>query len=381
MQNIKQYKIFSISFAVILGIVVGGGFLIMALLYAYDAFWLFHKPIFRAATYHSDMRIQAKGLIDNVHFDSVILGSSMLENANAKEAEQALGGAWINLSMSGAHPNERAVVLEYLLKVKPPKHILYSLDTHSMILDRALKPSIKAQIYKNDFVSKISIYLNKKWILCALKWSKKPECVGNESKKIPTSFYAKCQKELGFLNWCQTKKVSKFLRKADKIYEVEAFNGSILESQELISKYILDFARNNKNVNFHLAISAYSTFYYRVRIDDSYTPNPKTHFDKWKKILIWLVNESAKMPNVKIYGFDDLSLTNDTNNYIDQGHYKIDKPLNSIAIMAIRDKKHILTPNNVERYLLAMENKIKNYDIAPLLKQLESYEKSHNKRQ
>lgn len=376
----KGYKIFSISFAVIFGIVAIGGFLIVILLYVYDPFWLFHKPIFRDTTYHNDMRIQAKGLIDNVHFDSVILGSSMLENTSTKEAEQLLGGAWINLSMSGAHPNERAVVLEYLLKVKPPKHILYSIDTHSIILDKPLKPSIKAQIYKDDFMPKMSIYLNKKFILCALQWSKKPECVGNETEKIPTSFYVECQNNIGFLNWCQTERVSKFLRQADKIYEVETFNGSISESQELIEKYILDFARNNKNVNFHLAISAYSTFYYRVRIDDGYVPNPKSHFDKWKKILIWMVNETSKMPNVKIYGFDDLQLTNDTNNYIDHGHYKIDKPLNSIAIRAISNGVHILTPNNVERYLLTMENKIKAYNITPLLKQLENYEKEDIKR-
>lgn len=302
----------------------------------------------------------------------------MLENLSIKEAQEKLGGRWVNLSMGGAHPNERAVILEYLLHTKPPKRILYSFDTHSMVLDKPMGSSIKPALYSNNFASKMRFYLNNKFIKCALRWSKTPECVGDKTQlqTIPSAFYAKCLTEAGFLNWCQYGKISNYLRKADEIYEAEAFKGSIKNSQNLINKDILDFVRANPNIEFHFAISAYSSFYYRVRIDDGYVPNPKQHFDKWRKILGWIVNETQNLPNVKIYGFDDLALTSDTNNYIDQGHYRIGGALNSIALDSMRDKAHILTPLNVDAYMNAFEEKIKNYDIKTLRKKLEAWEKN-----
>ena len=38
------------------------------------------------------MRLQAAGVINNFDFDSVVFGSSMLENTSAKEASKKLGG-------------------------------------------------------------------------------------------------------------------------------------------------------------------------------------------------------------------------------------------------------------------------------------------------
>lgn len=46
-----------------------------------------------------DMRMQARGLILYKDFDSAIIGTSMLENTSAKEANKKLGGNWINLSL------------------------------------------------------------------------------------------------------------------------------------------------------------------------------------------------------------------------------------------------------------------------------------------
>ncbi|MGX2983757.1 hypothetical protein [Helicobacter sp. 23-1045] len=370
-----KYKIYSLCFGAIFACVALPMLALIALLYVYDPLQLFHKPIFRAQTFHGDMRIQARGIVDYVEFDSAIVGSSMLENTSISEAEAKLGGKWVNLSMGGAHPVERAVLLEYLLRAKKPKRILYSLDTHSMVLDKAGGRAIKEQLYGDNFTPKMQFYIDKRFIKCAIKWSKSPECVGHkEMQQIPSAYMQTCAKDAGFLNWCQNERVIKFLRKADEKWQPKAFKGSIKNSQNLINKYILDFVRANPHTEFHLAISAYSTFYYRVRIDDGYVPNPKEHFDKWGQILRWMVNESQKLPNMKIYGFDDLPLTDDVRNYTDQGHYRIGTPLNSIALDAMQNGAHILTPQNVEAYLSAFERKVRNYDIKPLFAELKRWE-------
>lgn len=119
------YKRFALIFACFVYIGLPLCFLALcALLWLYDPFMFFHKPYFREQTYHSDMRIQARGIIDFTDFDSVILGSSMLENTSAKEAGEKLGDKWVNLSLSGSDFSERKIVLDYTLsrKKNPPNH-------------------------------------------------------------------------------------------------------------------------------------------------------------------------------------------------------------------------------------------------------------------
>ncbi|ELV8017581.1 hypothetical protein QND80_001710, partial [Campylobacter jejuni] len=79
-----------------------------------------------------DMRMQARGLILYKDFDSAIIGTSMLENTSAKEANKKLGGNWINLSLGGSTFALRAVILDYLFKHKDIKNIIYSLDIRAL---------------------------------------------------------------------------------------------------------------------------------------------------------------------------------------------------------------------------------------------------------
>ena len=56
-----------------------------------------------ANIYKANMRQQAAGIINNYEFDSIILGTSMLENTSAKEADEKLGSKFMNISLSGSN--------------------------------------------------------------------------------------------------------------------------------------------------------------------------------------------------------------------------------------------------------------------------------------
>ena len=90
------------------------------------------------------------------------------------------------------------------------------------------------------------------------------------------------------------------------------------------------------------------------------------------KSLRYIITQSSSYKNVKIYGFDDLDYADDIANYKDLIHYNTD--LNSIQLDAIKNQTNILTPQNIDKYLATMEQKIKSYDIEPLIKALENVE-------
>lgn len=63
-------------------------------------------------------------------------------------------------------------------------------------------------------------------------------------------------------------------------------------------------------------------------------------------------------------------------NYCDETHYNVD--MNSMQIDAIANGTHILTPENIDEYLQTMGNKIKAYDLAPLIREIKEWEKNQN---
>ena len=84
------------------------------------------------------------------------------------------------------------------------------------------------------------------------------------------------------------------------------------------------------------------------------------------------MGKSQHLPNMKIYGFDDLDYADNIANYKDLTHYNVD--MNSMQLDAIANGTHILTAQNIDNYLATMESKIKSYDISPLIEQIKAWE-------
>ena len=96
-----------------------------------DPFALWHKPFYcpNQVYEYKNMRYNAKRFLERSDYDSLIFGSSMLENTSAKEAAKKLGGSFINISIRGSHFNERRFILDYALaKNKNIKQVLTTFD-------------------------------------------------------------------------------------------------------------------------------------------------------------------------------------------------------------------------------------------------------------
>ncbi len=384
----RNYKIFSICFGGIISAVVLSGFALCALLWLYDPFWLFHKPYFRATTYHSDLRIQAKGIIDNADFDSVVLGTSILENTSAKEAGQKIGGKWINISIAGSDFNERKIVLDYALKRKNIKRVIFSIDNFVLLNgDREDSTSwrVDSRLYTEGlFWEKFSRYLNKKFIKCARKWSKNPECVGDKNDLETVSQYAyRANKKYfgGMTNWIEWQKdqavnlYSEYVKNDFRPKSEQTKRLNFDEQKRYLQESILQVIRENPQVEFYLIFPPYPRFFYALfPFGKEYHKgrNGTEIFAEVKWILPYLVSEVANLENTKIYGFDDLGYADNIANYCDHAHYWLD--MNSMQLDAIANGTNILTPDNIDKYLQTMESKIKNYDIAPLIEQITAWE-------
>ncbi len=371
----NQYKkfVFIVIFAPILPILS-----VLLLLYLYDPFQIWHKPYWRDTTFFTlseHSRMQNKAVIDFYDFDSIIIGSSMMFNTSFKETQDKLGGKWVNLSMSGGQMNDKAIILKYALQRKNIKNIITSLDQIDSVTNR--DSSSFDYLYDNDSINNMKLYINFKFIGCALIWSSSPNCIGSNKEyqqysPIVTQLN-KTTKEQGEIDWI-TREHNKDSLKSILIASNRTFPPSYTQTidMEAHKKYLNEnlfyMVSKYPNTKFHFIIPAYSRLTYK-----SYQSYYISNFYVWISTIKYIINRGKDYPNMFVYGFDNLDYADNLGNYFDFNHHKAD--MNSMQIDAIKNKTHILTPNNIESYLDTMEQKIKDYDLKPLVKIINEYTK------
>lgn len=338
---------------------------LFGILWLYDPLQLFHKPIFRETTFFGDMRLAARGIIRYYDFDSVILGTSMLENTSAKEAGEKLGGKWVNLSLINSSYDERAVVLEYLFGYKKPQKIIYSLESFTIA---SIKDSSRFDyLYDENPLDDFKVYLNDKFMSCALEWKKSANCIGRRDLEELLKWSNHEDLKIlfgGFEKWLKYGKketIAMLKNIKDTPFVVKKDNFDLEKQRSYIQTYVLDFVAENPKTKFYFIVPTYSRLSYRIGSDNF---DNKAFYNRALN-LKWFVQELEKYPNAKIYGFDTLDYADDVANYKDFTHYNVD--MNSLHLDSIKQGKHILDSSNIDSYLKVMEDKIKNYDLKPFI--------------
>lgn len=342
--------------------------LITYLLYFYDPLQIFHKPILRPITFSSDTRVQNLGIIKFYDFDSIIIGSSMLLNTRSSWASDILDLKFMNLSMSNSRFIERKVILDYALQHKQIKHIIYSLDDY-LIFNTDKDTSSFDFLYKNDNAQNIRIYLNGKFIACALTWSLDGKCVGQSKDIDNIAAWADYKRNImGLDNWIyynfefQQPILKKLAFNDFPHFEIiDSKNAKIFK--ENMTENIIDLIRKHPHITFSIILPTYSRLYYR-QITSKYYADIKAN-------LKWFIREVNGLSNVRIYGFDDLSYADNLDNYRDLNHYNVD--MNALQLDSILKQTHIINAQNMDAYFRILDKKILDFNVAPLVAKLQKY--------
>ena len=132
--------------------------------------------------------------------------------------------------------------------------------------------------------------------------------------------------------------------------------------KELFDKDVIEPIKNHQDTEFIMIVAAYSV----VKSAIAFQTNPAgARLQKY--FLKYLLNQN--LPNLKVYGFDDMGFTDDIANYVDLGHYS--KDINSKMLDWIAQKKGILTTQNFDEYWDKYEQKSKAFDLSKFLEELQ----------
>jgi len=338
-----------------------------------DPLYLFHDPKADKFRIEDNMRLQASGIINSFDFDSIILGTSMLENTSAEHCSKVIGGNFVNISLSGASFWERDFVLRHTLKNKNISNVVYSLDNSYINCAKETQKYKKENwiyLYDDNHLNDFKVYINKKYLKNILfrykpsqfKTLDRPNAWMN--KQMHTCRFG------GLQNWVRHKKLQgldAILTKSIPSLAVKCTPNSKIRHDKkreqkaftYIEKHILSLAAENKDTKFHLLFPPY----WRYRYAEMRQLNV-TLFALHQEVVRYMVKRAEQLGNVFIYGFEDCSFVDDVTRYKDTGHY--DENVNVYMTESMGKGKHRLTSNNVEAYLTRCDELARAFDFKAL---------------
>ena len=355
-------------------------------LYSYDPLQIFHKPWGRDITFHKNMRLQVAGIANNYEFDSIIIGSSMMENTSAQEVNDKLDGDFINISLSGSTYYERLLVMKHIFRKKSIKNVLYSLDAGSYIHQQKAYESYPLEtfkyLYDENIFNDFRAYFNINFLKCLVTISKNTECIGeNITLDRPNAWFEEERHKMRFgglnhwFNANNNKKIKSALRdivstvnkiKSGEKISLNNINNNILKAQKYVDKTIINFVKNNPDTHFIMFFPPYSRMHYAW-----WAQHHQPYFEIHKTIIKYLVEKSEIYPNLKIYGFEDHDFLDDIANYKDGQHYHYS--IDSWILSEIEHSRGELTKNNLVRYLDTITEKAQTYDIITIGEKIDTY--------
>jgi len=355
---------------------------IIVALYLYDPLQLFHRAWGHAPGIAKNMRTQAAGVIAHTPgYDSVILGTCMMENSSSEEAGRRLGGRFVNLSVADGSYYERAILLEALFRRRKVARVIYSLDVgyyyRQKRYDPRYPPEEYAFLYDRNPLNDIRAYLNSRYLFCLATFSTSEECLGRritldrpnawDNEKI----YRQCFG--GLRHWAACRSRSKATRSTyetiartaarleagQSLPVTDEINATIDRAKAYIDKYILHFVREEPETRFILVDPPYSRILYAIWAQDN---RPK--FEVYKAILSYLARQSDRYPNLEVYSFGEEAFLDNLALYKDMVHY--DRSVNDWMTEAIAKKRGLLHGATVGKYLERISRKAESFDLIGL---------------
>ena len=319
-------------------IIFAGSLLVLAglLVYIFDPFYHYHAPYFNMKPVLTMPEYQVMGTIKNFPHDSSIVGSSMAENFDNKDFDNAFGCTSIKLIKTSGTTGQLLYYLKEDLKRNEIKNIFYSLDVSA--LEAEYKEdfpdsSMPLYLYDDNPFNDVQYLFNKdvicKYIPYMLALS------GDPSYNAGKSYSFDSDKSFSAYD-----AILHYERPAEVLDSVpESEYKPIVDSNISALKEVVEA---NPDTTFYFYIPTYSCLWwdnaYRMgQIDETY----------------YAIEESAKeltaCDNVEFYCFiDEEEISDNLNLYMDAVHFSPEINNWIVGQLSSHNKAYILNSDNIE---------------------------------
>lgn len=361
----RKKKIALISFfTTVISILV----IFVAVVVIVDPYFHFHAPLDDVFSYElSEERYINDGIITRFDYDALITGTSMTENFKTSEMDNLFETKSIKVPYSGGSFKEIDSAIRLATKRnKNLRYVIRGLDCSMFFFDsdymRTDLGEYPDYLYNNNPFDDYNYIFSYKALYKSLLAIAKS--VLGKKKDVFSLFddYSNWQSSYQFGKNSVLKEeidnVSIDVQKQMTIKMQNALRNNILQ-------YFVATPIANPDITFCYFLTPYSVVYYHDLIKSG-------DFSVQLEAERMIVEELSKIPNVKLYSWNDsFQIVSNLNFYKDSTHYG--EWVNSYMLRCMKNEKHLLTLDIFDTYKQTIEDFYFNYDFSTLNSQ-EDYE-------
>lgn len=349
-------------FYLVLGVVGALMTVAAGLDYVVDPLQFYHRAAFYSPAFSVEQRFQNPGLAKNYPYDTIIIGSSMVENSRPSMVDRVMGVKSINLAMAAASAREERLLLELAIRQGHLRTVILGLDYGSLkgSPERVLTDAGPFPYYLYDE----RWYNDYRYLLSASILGDSLEILYREARDIPPEVHS--LDELN--NWADqfvfSRQALKILwdiereERARGLVKYSAKDPSLQAMGDSFDANILPLVADHPDIQYRIYYPPYSILRYRAL----YIEDPQLFYAEMA-VKRHIFQQLQAFPNVELYDFQaDPELTFDLDQYKDFSHHT--EAYNELIIQSIasQDQRYLVTADNIEAGIAALTAQVENLD-------------------
>lgn len=255
------------------------------------------------------------GLIRNYDFDTVITGTSLVQDILPSQVDSLVSNKTINFAISGSSIHEQIILLNWIIKNKKVKNIIWEIRPTNLFGN-------PYQIQKKQFDFPRYLY-NENNIFTVLKLLSEPYVIQQSIKKIvfKNKNLFKIENNYDYFQYnkiIERKFGKEVVLKKLKRKEINQTTDFDINNANINVENILSFIEQNKNIKFYVFIPPIPTLNLSLLKSTSFK-----NYELYMTVKYdCLIEKLKKIPNVSFFDFqDDFQVTDNLDNYRDLLHF------------------------------------------------------------
>lgn len=302
MKRAKRWLLSTLSLILILF------FLEAALVAWIDPFFHYHAPLSGFPYLVDNQLSQNPGMARHLSYDSVILGSSMTVNFNARWFEELFGLQAVKLPYSGAYPKDQANIMEQIFASKNQvKTVFLGVDVMTYtggVLET--KYPIPEYLYDDALLNDVSYLWNKDVFLNYIL----RQIVDLEKTDLATVYESWWTDDYYNIQW-----VMHNYEPPAPVAEEMRRDALIGQTQENLRENLIPFIEAQPDTEFVVFFPPYSILYWNDVLRENHLEATLAQYQHIAQTLL-------SYDNVRVFYFPGMEeIVTDLNNYADYTHY------------------------------------------------------------
>ena len=293
--------------------VAGFTVLVMLVNYVLDPLCFYRMPKLYEPQYSTNARFQLPGLIRNLDYETLVIGTSMSRNFMESVIDRKMNTKSLNASIPSATAREQYLVARLALSEKKLKTVIWEINFYSLA-----QPPYAVEDQQNRFPYHLwdSNPLNDiQYLFSLYPVERIIEIMRSNLNQSPANRDLEMLFKFGFDNKPMTQE------EFDKLIDIpNAVTRSNYQAHIMLEGFetnILPVVANNPDVSFIFFYPPYS-IYWNIRADKQ----SKDYIREVEKTKIAIYESLSRYDNVVIYDFQDREeITFEESHYFDIAHY------------------------------------------------------------